>query len=151
MAKLRSETIVLKGMPSFDEGLAVAALYPGHIVELTATGYQKHSVAKGNMSATVAIENAVINGEITTEYALGDNVIVGTFKSGDQFQARVAAGATAIAIGDYLTSAGDGTVQVIGADAATSEAQRSAVRLKAVEAVDNSGGASEAFINVEVL
>lgn len=60
---------------------------------------------------------------------------------GEQVNAKVAAGAGAIAFGENLEVAADGTVQV---------ANTGKVIGTALEAVDNSGGSETKFIKIEV-
>jgi len=145
------KSIVAKGEVNHFEASADAALSPGHLLEVTATGVTKHSVAAGTASPAFAREDDIIGDAATVQYAAGDNVLYIVPNRGSEIYARVAAGAAAIAIGDYVESAGDGTVQVQGASASTSQAQRQSVVGIALEAVDNSGGATEVFIKLRAL
>jgi len=69
---------------------------------------------------------------------------------GEEVHALVAAAAPAIAIGDALESAGDGTVRKVVARAATTSAQTNSIIGIALEAVDNSGGGTPVRIVMEV-
>ena len=98
-----------------------------------------------------ALENEVIGNPITEDYLDNDLVIAMFMPPGAEVYALVAASAAAIVRGDFLESAGDGTLRIATADAATDTAQREAMVATAIEDVDNSGGGTEARIKVEVL
>lgn len=156
MAKTRSEAIVLLGNPERQEDKAIAAFSPGHLLEFNSTGVRKHSVAKGKARKAIATENELLGKTIEDAYAINDNAYLAVFKSGEQAQVRLAAAAAAIVKGDFLESAGDGTLRKLTAAsqgggapyAYTSEGVPLAV---ALEAIDNSAGGTEVFINVEFL
>lgn len=132
------------------ERLAVAAFTPGHLLEVVAGGYQKHSTAAGNAQKIFAEENLADARDIDEPYVANETARGGYAMRGDLVYAWVAAAAPAIAIGAALESAGDGTLRAIVVDANTSQAERDSIVGYAAEAVDNSGGASEARIQVEV-
>lgn len=146
-------TILLKGRGIRKEGITgVAALQPGYIVEREGDGtIIAHETAAGNMSPAVVVENELLGDEITTPYAIGSQVVYEVLPRGAEFLAVLAANAAAIIVGSYLESDGDGTVRILTAAAATSQAARAGVCLRAIEAVDNSAVGVEAFIQVEVL
>jgi hypothetical protein len=143
----------LKGQPIIDETCtAAAAISPGHLIELaSATTVQKHSTAAGNAAKCFALERSEMGKSVTDAYATSDRVKMGMFRPGDRVQARLAAAAAAVVAGAYLESAGNGTLRVLTANAATSQAQRASVVARAREAVDNSGGGTEVFIDVEII
>ena len=146
-----TSTISLKGDGIRKEGIASEAITPGHLVEFGGTkDYRKHATAAGNARKAFALENDLIGSDIDTAYALNDTVQVGLFHSGCEVYALVAAAASAITKGAALESAGNGTVRVQAANAATSQAQRDSVVGYALEAVDNSGGGSAVRIKIEV-
>lgn len=129
----------------------------------------------------VALEKEYLGKGITDAYASADTVIIGVFKPGSEVTLRVAAAATAIVFGDKLECAGDGTVrkqvgyltdnsggtanttlQDISASPAEAEIANNfadvaaainalGVFAIALEAVDNSGGGSEAFIRALIV
>lgn len=143
MAKTRPETIVLKGDPILKEAQASAAISPGHVIEFGgAKDVQKQSTADKNTLLRVAVENDLIGETIEDAYAANDNVLYVSLRPGDEAQLRVAASAAAIVKGDQLELTGDGTLNKLAAGTAVAEA---------LEAVDNSGGGSEAFIIVEAI
>ena len=146
-----ARTIVVRDNP-YIEAPAAAALSPGHLLEFATDGdLQKHSTAASNAAPIFARENDIIGDDADEAYAAGDNVLAYHARGGDLVYARVAASAAAIVRGNYLESAGDGTLRVLTADAATDQGQRSSVIATAEEAVDNSAGGSEAWIKIRVL
>lgn len=142
MAKTRPDVIILRGDPPLSEALADAALFPGHAVELTATGVRKQATADKDTALRVVRENDLVGGTIDDTYATGDNCYYHVLRPGDEAQVRVAAAAVAIVVGDQLEFTGDGTLNKLAAGKAVAEA---------LEAVDNSGGGSEAFIKVQAI
>ena len=138
------KVIFLKGEMMGKEGLAGAAgILPGMLVERAAGGVVvPHASAGGPAVPAFARPNEVIGNGIDVEYNNEDTVLYGVTKSGGEVYAVVAAAAPAIADGAYLESAGDGTLAAITTGVAIA---------KALEAVDNSGGAESARIKVEVL
>ena len=149
---MANRTIIVKGSGVHKEHQAAAAVSPGHLVEMaSATTVQVHSTAAGNAVAAFARENEIFGSDVNTAYAVNDRVLYTVLPPGAEVYARVAAGATAIAVGDFLESAGDGTLRRVATSASTSQAQRASVVAQALEAVDNSGGASEAFIKVQIV
>lgn len=157
MASLTPNTIVLKGRGIQKEAPAGAAVTPGEMIEIGTNGKAVvHSTAKGVTSPSFAKEYELIGREITVAYALDENLIYETLPPGAEVYALVAAAAVAIVIGDYLESAGDGTLRKqtpfsqSGSTpfAVTTEGHAIA---RAIEAVDNSGGGSEARIKVEIV
>ena len=150
-----AQTIILKaglqGQPMIGERAAVAAITPGYLIEEVAAGtVQKHAGAGLNAAKKFALEKLPVGGTIDDDYATGDTVRYGTFSSGQEVNAILAASAAAIIIGSVLESAGDGTLRIATADAATDTAQRDAIVAYATEAVDNSGGGGEVRIKVRI-
>lgn len=145
-------TISLNGRPRRMERLAGATITPGYLCALQSDNtVDPHGTAASNAIALFAAENEVFGQEITDDYASGDNVLMWMCKPGDEIYALVAASASAIVTGQYLESAGDGTLRLATADAATDTAQREAIVAIALEDVDNSGGGAEARIRVMVV
>jgi hypothetical protein len=146
------KTILLSGDPSCYEGVANAAITPGHLIETMSTGKLRvHATAAGVASAMFAREEEYVGGGIDTAYAADDQVPYWAGKKGDHFYALVAAAAAAIANGAMLESAGDGTLRNT-THAVTNATTAAAWPIaKALEAVDNSGGGAPARIKVEVL
>jgi len=116
------------------------AIVPGMLLEIASGEVQEHSTAAGTASKMFALPNICTGGTIDTVYAVGDLVRYGTFSSGQEINAFVADGASAIAEGDPLESAGDGTLRKVATAAATANTSRDSIVAYAGEAVDNSGG-----------
>lgn len=95
-----------------EEAYAQAALTPGHLVELTATGkVQKHSVAGGPAECLFAIEDALQGRGINTAYAANELVSLAIPRKGDVVYVWLSGGESADP-SEYLTSNGDGTFKV---------------------------------------
>ncbi len=142
-----------KGSFIHEEALSAAAsaIVPGMLIEELAAGtVQEHTTAAANAQRLFALAN-LANGEtIDDAYGVGETVRYGAAHTGQKVFTLVAAAAAAIVIGNALESAGDGTVRIAAADAATDTAQRDAIVGYAVEAVDNSGGGTTARIAMRV-
>lgn len=136
-------TIWLKGeREAYQEARAAGAVKPGHCVELIAAGtVQVVGTAGKDTSFAIAVEDALQGLTINDGYSTGDLVRYVVCESGVEVQARLAAGATAVVIGDILTFSNDGTLKKATTEKVVAIAQ---------QAVDNSGGGSEAFIGVMV-
>ncbi|MGD9726391.1 MAG: hypothetical protein AB7L09_21610 [Nitrospira sp.] len=149
---MAANTINLKGRPQRREALAAEAITPGHLISYNNAGkFIKHAVAAGNAAPLFAAENEVFGDEISVAYANNDNVLAWMCRAGDEVYALVAAAAAAIVVGDYLESAGDGTLRKVATAAATSQAMRESIRFQALEAVDNSGGGTAVRLAVLII
>lgn len=117
-----------------------SAIVPGDLVEITAAGeVQEHSTAAGAAQKAFALTNLPTAGTIDDAYAEGVTARYGIGHSGQVVFARVANGTAAIAQGEAVESAGDGTVQgVSGAN----------IVGYANEAVDNAGGSEPVRISI---
>lgn len=145
-------TILLKGGGVNKEYDAGTAITPGYLVALAADGdVDPHGTAAANAQRMFALENELVGDGIDVDYAVGERVKCVVPTPGSEIYALVAASASAIVIGDFLESAGDGTLRLAATDAATDTAQRVSIIAQAIEAVDNSGGGSEARIKVSVI
>ena len=146
-------TIVLKGSGINKERLSAAAgILPGDLLDLDTAGKViVHAGAGLTAQKMFAIENEVVGKDIDAAYASGDNVLYSVLPPGAEVYAFVAASAVAVVIGDTMESAGDGTLRKQTTDTATDDTQRNSAVAIAIEAVDNSGGGSEARIKVELL
>lgn len=107
------KTILLKGCPSRREGVANAAMTPGHLIEQMTTGkFRVHATAGGVRPARLfASEQEWTGKSIDTAFAANDQVPILNCKPGDVIYALVPASADAIVIGDFLESNGDGTLR----------------------------------------
>lgn len=155
------KTIILKGRENAvrDERPAGGAITPGHLVVMNSSGnFVVHNVAKGRAQRTFAVEyenllpNKTSAGGIDDAYGSGDLVQAETVQPGAWVYALVAASATAITKGALLESAGDGTLKLVSdfTDAEIDSIGGGSIA-RALEAVDNSGGATPARIRVEIL
>jgi hypothetical protein len=136
----------------YKEADAAEAITPGHLVALDGSNKAiKHNIADVAAAAgvqfvgpvSVAVENDQMGGGLDDAYAINDRVLYAQLKPGNEFYGLVAAAAPAIALHDYLASAGNGTLRktVVKAEAVG----------RALQAVDNSGGGAAVRIRTEVL
>lgn len=94
-----------------EEYKAASALYPAYLVELTENSkVQSHSSTGGNAEKAFALEDALQGNDLAVEYSADGVVRVWYPQRGDQVQAVLADGET-IKVGDFLESAGDGSLQ----------------------------------------
>jgi hypothetical protein len=154
MAKNR---ILIMGDPIQKEAAAGGTITPGHLVQYSAADtVTVHGTAGGNARKAFAREWDIQGKGIDNDYSSGERVMYYVCRPGDEVYALVAAGASAISVGDALESAGDGTLRkkaatTIDATATTTYTEyEDSVVGYAKEAVNNSGGSSEARIKVEV-
>jgi urocanate hydratase len=120
-----------------------AVITPGMLVTRTATGVRPHNVAGETASPSFAVENDLVGGDISDDYAIGNDVIYRTFAAGSAVYALAHAGGAAIAANALLKSGGDGTLELASTD--------EVAVARALEAVDNSGGSDPVRIKVEVI
>lgn len=141
----------VSGAPILEERIASeAGIIPGMLVEENSGTLRKHATAAANAQRLFAQTNKAVAGTIDDAYANGDTVSYGAYRTGQKVNALVAASAAAIVDGNALESAGNGTVRVATADAATDTAQRDAIVGYATENVDNSGGGSSVRIKIRI-
>lgn len=147
---MASRKVVLKGTGIRNEANAGGAITPGHLLALTSTGTViVHGVHAGTAAAIFAVEEDFLGTGKDDAYASGDVVQYDALHAGQQVHALVNGGAPAITSGDYLTSAGDGTLRAIttGSPVGLDEA----VVGVAKESVDNSSASADARIVVEIV
>lgn len=121
-----NRVIALRGTPVVDEqNDAAAVISPGMLLNFDANGDLVPHETAGHAEPIFALErdeagrgigNPTV-GVQEPDYAVGDAVKVGYFAKGDRVNALVASGQT-VAVGDYMHSAGDGTLQVGATNAA---------------------------------
>jgi hypothetical protein len=150
MAKTAPRTILLRNRGYRKEAEAGGTITPGHLIAFNSTGkFVVHATALVKAAPIFAVENDVPttsqlagtdpSPSIDTNYVSGDFVQGEVCHPGVEINALVAAAAPAIAVGDLLESAGNGTLRkfttgiVVGV---------------ALEALDNSGGGSAARLRV---
>lgn len=138
-----ANTILLKGRGIRVEAAAAAAITPGHLVTRTSTGLlTPFNTAGGACPRIVAVENDLEGKEITDAYAQNDYVQAEHLYSGCEFLGLLIAGAAAVVIGDLLEAGGAGGLRKLASGVAIAQA---------LEAVDNSGGGTQARISAVFL
>lgn len=143
-------TVILKGRGQRKEAAAGEAITPGHLVTINTSGQLiKHATALVRTAPTFAVEyenlnptSARIAGGIDDAYASGDYCQAETLPPGSWVYALLAAAAPAIVKGDPLESAGNGTLRKVTTGVPIA---------RALEAVDNSGGGTQARIRAEIM
>lgn len=131
---MASRVIALRGEPIVDEQSKCSeAITPGHLMQLNTGQWRKHADAGKNAERVFALERDELGKGIDTDYAINDYVKAGFFASGDRVNALIASGQD-LAEGDYLESAGDGTLRALATDAATDDTQRASVVARSAEA-----------------
>jgi hypothetical protein len=139
--------IHLKGSGRHEEGIAGAAIKPGHLVMLDTDGdYVPHNNAYGKAERLFALEDALQGKSIDDSYASGDIVAMTVATPGDEVYAWLAAGEHAV-VGEQLVSAGTGAFME-ATDSDVSE-ERLVVALEEVESESSAG--VETRIKVRVL
>ena len=137
-------TIKIKGDGVTEEATASAIFSPGHLVALDSSGeVAKHAIAADLAERLFATEDALQGSTVDTAYAATDLASLWLPFPGSTVRARLPAAAAAVVKGDFLASDGGGCLIVT-----TTSTEAIAV---AVEAVDNSAGATEVFCNARVL
>jgi hypothetical protein len=139
-----SKTVFLRGDGQYKEGKAAGAIMPGHFLRRTAVADQFATVnaVGADVPPMVALEYDIIGRDLDKPYALNEQVLAVLPERGAEIYALLAPAAAAIANGDYLETAADGTLKIFAAG------KRIA---RALEAVNNSGGGTPARIRVEIL
>lgn len=144
--KTAPRTIILVGkeLCLVKELVAAGTITPGHLLAINSAGkYVVHPTAGLRVPAIFA-DAADFNGKgIDDNYVANDNVVAWVCNSGVEVNGIVAAAAPAIAVGDYLASAGDGTLKKT-----VTPAEYIA---QALEAVDNSAGGAAVRIKAIVV
>ena len=106
-----NKTILLKGDPLRKEREAGGAITPGDLIKVGSDGkVVVHATAGGNAQRAFAIENDLAGEEIGDAYASGERVQYLVCRRGDEVMARLKASENVV-VGDFLESAGDGTLQ----------------------------------------
>jgi len=104
-----------------DEEKAGGVITPGMLVVLgSANTVIAHAAAGGNVAPKFALEDNLQGKGVDDNYASGDMVQSWTPTRGDRVYALLKASSTAVAIGDFLESAGNGTLQKHVADEVSS-------------------------------
>jgi hypothetical protein len=137
------KVITLMGDPIVnEEEPALAAITPGHLLTLSATGVTPNVTAASKMAALFALERDEMGNDIDDAYAIGDYVKVGHFAPGMRVYALLASGQN-ITKGAYLT--GNTTAGLLIASADDDD-----IVCQALESVDASGSAPVAGTRIRV-
>ncbi|MCK5018787.1 MAG: hypothetical protein KAS32_17120 [Candidatus Peribacteraceae bacterium] len=100
----------LEGSPHIERP-ATEEITPGQLLEDVAAGVKRHTKTSGPFEPIFALANWQYYGkDIDDVYASGDVVMIRSFRAGDLVYAWYKGGAS-IAYGDYMVSAGDGTLE----------------------------------------
>jgi hypothetical protein len=76
------------------------------------SAFRKNNVAAGLAQRAVALNASMLNRGMTDKWASGETPMeVGILSPGDTAWVQIASGAPAVVAGDFLESAGDGTVR----------------------------------------
>lgn len=141
--KARPETILLKGSPILKEAQASTAIMPGQLLSLTAEGHVAVQSTQGeNCRRAFAHEDDLQGKTYLQPYAIGDRVRYAVYKSGEELQTTVKAGASAIVTGEALQADGSGGVE---------KHADGAIIGFALESIDNSSGTDSTNLIMEVL
>lgn len=103
-----------KGEYRHEEDVADAAISPGNLIEITATGCKKQATADVACEAAFAAEDALQGKTVSDDYAAGDVVSYILPVKGGVVNAILKAG-TNYARGAKLAAVGDGTLDPVGA------------------------------------
>ena len=108
--------IKLLGEPVQNEdSKAAEVITPGHLVTFDSNGdLIKHNSAGGFTTTAFALEREEMGDDIDETYAVLDTVKVGVFGRGTRVLALIASGQNLVK-GDYLESAGNGTLRKFAA------------------------------------
>lgn len=126
-----------------NEGVAGGVITPGMLLEISGAGsngnpeYSAHSTAEGAAAKFFALEDELQGKGIDDNYAANDPVQVWVAQAGEEVYAIVCESQT-IAVGELLSSHGDGTLQkLVGSTAVDQQ-----VVAVALEAVTTGAGAT---------
>ena len=135
---VRHSVIIKKYSDVIEEFVANAAITPGHLIEVMSTGLVRaHATVSGNVLPMFALEDELQGNGIDDAYSAADQVQCWVPGRGDIVNAILADGQT-IVIGDWLESAGDGTLTKYVADSTGIYLTNQLVG-QAIEAVNLSG------------
>lgn len=127
--------------PHTERKAAEGVITPGHLLMFDSQGrFKVHDTAAGAAATVFARENSMVGKSIDDTYVQNDTVPAWHCRSGDWVYALLDTGQN-VAAGALLNSAGDGSLQSGSTNAIA----------RALEAVNNSGGAAHARIRVEIL
>ena len=156
---MAKNTIKLKKyLDVIDEFIAAGVITPGHLLEIDSAGkVVVHNSAGGNVTPLIALEDELQGRTIDDDFAALEPVQVWGAQRGEVAYMLLANGETAV-IGNYLESAGDGTLQVHSEDDASSDEpitiygnQLVGIALEAVDMSGSSGADPSGRIKVRIV
>lgn len=103
------------GAEVYGGAAADATITPGDLIKTTATGVIRHATSGGDAEVMFADDAANQNRGIDSDYVTGEDTPFVIPGRGAIVNARLAAAAAAVVIGDRLGSAGDGTLRKVTA------------------------------------
>lgn len=137
-----------------EERIAHADILPGMLLALRSDGkVQAHGVASGKHPSLFALEDELQGRTVADKYGANERVQITAAIPGEQIQGILKAGQN-VAVGDYLVSAGDGTLaKATEYDAGPPIVYPSYFPVGiALEALDlSAGGAVNTFIAVAIV
>lgn len=139
--------IFAKGGGQYKEADANEAITPGHLIEINSSG---KAIKQASIYSTkaVAIEFMPLGRDRDTAYAANDRVLYRMAETGDEVYCLVKAAAAAVAYGALLKADASAPGCVI----TVANTTENAIAIgKAMAAVDNSAGGTQARIRVEFL
>ena len=139
-----ANSIIIKSYVKVQEEYTATAVAttPGMLLELTSAGtVQAHSTAAGDALPMFAFEDELQGKAITDNYAASAKIQCIIPRRGDQIQALLADGQTAV-IGSFLESNGAGALNVYAADAPSETSYPDSIIGVALEALDLSDSAN---------
>lgn len=151
-----NRTVVVKQFGDINQQnkKASGAITPGHLVELFGTvgSIRVHATAGGNAFPMFALESELEGEEISHALTSGEQIEVWTPHRGDVVNALLKNGEN-ISEGDFLESAGDGTLEGIEEESAGIEHINSIIgqAIEAVDMSDSSGADPSGRILVQIL
>ena len=135
--------------PVIYEKIAVAAFYPGHLVELDSNDeFGTHTIAGGNVAPILfALEDDLQGNAIDVDYSAEDRARAWQPLPGDQVYAVLADGQN-VSKNDLLESNGDGTLTAYVADSGAATVYPNQIVAKADEAMNlsDSSGTEESGV-----
>jgi hypothetical protein len=150
------KTIMVLGNGVPKEAVASGAITPGHLLERTSAAVDTvkvHATAGGEVVPKLfAREDDLQGNEISEAYATGNTVLMNVALPGDEVLCLLKNGEN-VTKGDFLESAGDGTLQKFVADsgAVTEKSnQIVGVALESVDMSDSSAADPSGRILVEI-
>jgi len=147
-----SKKVVLKGTGIRNEEDAGVAITPGMLLTFDGSGdVIPHNVEGGTASPNFAVENDFVGNGMDVAYAVADRVQYDSLHVGQQVNSLLRAGAAAITKGDYMVSAGNGTlIGFTEISISSPTVAEDAIVGRALETVDNSGGATNVRLVLEI-